>query len=215
MPRKKKAGNPGMTEDATKEIARLGEEASGLVAVARDVAKIVDAGGESEAAGFLKGLKVRREIAEAARLKLVKPLNDHVKMINYEFKKVTAPIDEADAMVRRGMTAYRSSQTFKDAEARRYEIEDRARVAIRAGDTATLADLSEAHAEASIAAPRKVVTDTGETRFRKVWRFEIADLEALPAGYWMPDEKKIKTAVDAGVPVAGVNAWTEDVPIVI
>jgi len=69
------------------------------------------------------------------------------------------------------------------------------------------------HAAAVAAAPRTVNTQSGQVRFRKVWRFEVEDMLFLPAMYWMPDEKKIKASVEQGIPIPGVRAWVEEIPL--
>lgn len=196
------------------ELERIKSDAAKLVVIAHRLAVVVDAKSEAEATEFLKQVKMRIDIAEAARTKLVKPLNDHVKMINVGFKETTGPLSEADALVRRGMITYRNSQTFKEAEAKRLAIEEQGRAAVRAGDSDALTRLTDEHEAASIAAPRKVETASGEARFRKITRFEIVDLELLPAGYWMVDEGKINAAVKAGVAIPGVKTWTEEVPMI-
>lgn len=220
MPRARKTAEEavkvdGLAPSEAQEITRIQNESDAIVAKAKEVSLVNDAQSEVRAAEFLKQVKMRIDIAETARTKLVKPLNDHVKMINAEFKKTTGPLSEADLLVRRGMTAYRNSQTFKEAEARRLEIEAQGRAAVREGDVETLAKLADVHAEALAEAPRKVETASGEARFRKVWKYEITDIEALPAGYWMPNEKAIKAAVEEGKQIPGVKSWQEETPIIV
>lgn len=217
MPRTKKAtpAVEGLAPSENAEIIRIQNESAMIVEKAKEIAVVSDAESESRAAEFLKQLKLRMDVAETARVRLVKPLNDHVKMINAEFKKTTNPLSEADVLVRQGMTAYRNSQAFKEAEAKRIEIEQQARVAARQGDMETLENLSSEHAAASMNAPRVVTTASGSARFRKVWKVEIVDLEALPAGYWVPDMRKIELTASAGIAIPGVKAWQEETPVIL
>ena len=204
-----------ITRDERDELDRVSHEATLLLGEAYSISTVIDAPSEITAAEFLKQIKTRHSIAEDARTKLVKPLNDHVKMINAEFKKTTQPLEQAEALVKKGMIAYRNSPEFLDAERSRLEIEREARQAIREGDSPRLTELADEHAAASAAAPKKVETATGEARFRKTLKWELIDLEVLPAGYWTPDEKKIAAAVKAGMAIPGVKTWTEAVPIIV
>ncbi len=69
------------------------------------------------------------------------------------------------------------------------------------------------HAAAAAVAPKSVQTQSGKLTYRKVWRYEIEDIEKIPAAYWVIDEKKVAATVKAGIPIAGVKAWQEDMPV--
>lgn len=97
--------------------------------VEQQVAAVVDAAhaievrnaAEQEAAvEFLAVAARERKNAEAARTKLVKPLNDHVKMINETFKPKTTALDEASQVVKQKVLVYRAEQEElrKEAQAR-------------------------------------------------------------------------------------------------
>lgn len=191
------------------------EEAKLLLGEAYTISAVVDAPSEMTAVEFLKQIKLHYAKIESARVFLTKPLNEHLHKINVEFKKTTQPLEQAEALVKKGMIAYRNSPEFLDAERNRLEIEREARQAIREGDSPRLTELADEHAAASAAAPKKVETATGEARFRKTLKWELVDLEVLPAGYWTPDEKKIAAAVKAGMAIPGVKTWTEAVPIIV
>jgi hypothetical protein len=201
--------------EGTDIIRRIEGEAERIVAKAALIAVIHNVDEEARAVEMLKQIKLRLDMADDSRQVLVKPLNEHVKMINARFKETLKPLVEADARIRQGMVAYRNSQAFKEAQEKRLAIEQAGREAVAAGDTDALARLTDEHEVALAAAPRKVETQSGEARFRKVWKIDSIDLEALPAGFWMPDERKIKAAVEAGVPVPGVHAHVEMVPIIV
>lgn len=203
------------TKDEEQQIEALAAESSALMAKAKEIAVVTDAESEVRAVEFLKQIKLRINVVDGIRTKLVKPLNDHVKMINAEFKLTTGPLEEADALVRRGMTTYRNGEEFKAAEARRKAAEAEMQQATRAGDVEKVGALSSGHAEATAAAPRTVETQSGQGRFRKVWRWEIEDIEALPAGFWIPDQVKIEAAVKAGITVPGIKAYQEEVPVIV
>lgn len=201
-----------LQDNETTEIETIRNEAQLLLDKANEVAMVSDATSESRAVEFLKQVKMRADLTEDARVRLVKPLKDHAKMIDQEFKKTSEPLEEAERIVKAGMVTYRQSTEFRALEAKRKAVEQDAREAIREGNTAKLAVLAEEHKEASADAPVKVQSQSGEARYRKVWHWEIDNLEKLPAAYWMPDEKKIATAVKAGITVEGVKAWQTEEP---
>lgn len=215
-----------ITADEKTEFDRLRDEAVLLRTKAREIAEVTDAPSEARAAEFLKQIKIRRDVAETARGRLVKPLNDHVKMINAEFKITTGPLGEADALVRQGITAYRNSQTFIEAERRKEMVEIAARAAVAQGDVKALTAIQSEYESASAAAPRKVETQSGEARFRKVWKWELDNPLDLPDEYWMPDEKKIAAAIkmktahecDPGPEhdvIPGVRVWSEMISVIV
>lgn len=202
-------------EAANESIERIEQESSAIVLKSKEIAAVQDAESEARAAEFLKQVKLRLDQVKDARMGLTKPLKDHIKKLEGEFNRVAEPLEQADRIVRDGMTAYRNSQTFKEAEARRIELEAQARAAATRGDVQAVIGLQEAHANAATAAPRKIETQSGEARFRKVWKYEITDIEKIPAEYWIPDEKKITATVKAGVTIPGVKAWQEDTPVIM
>lgn len=196
-------------------LASIENEVAPIIAKSKEIAQVKDADSESRAVEFLKQISLRLKSIKEARVSMLKPLKDHVKTLEGQFNAVSDPLEQADEAVRAGMVAYRNSVLFKEAEAKRKDIEEQARVAARNGDIDELNTLSKAHSEASEVAPRKVETQSGEARFRKTWRFEIVDLEKLPAEYWTPDEAKIKKVISAGMTIPGVNSFQEETPVIV
>lgn len=110
---------------------------------------------EAEAAGeFLSRIASERKAAEKARVTLVKPLNDHVKMINDQFKQRTGPLSEADSIVRQKVLGYRREQEAKAAaeqarlDAERAEREKAAEEERRAAEARAQAEREAAVREA-------------------------------------------------------------------
>ena len=194
-------------------IERIKTETSAIVDKATEIARVDSPEAEARAGEFLAQVKRRGKIMDEARTKLVKPLNDHVKMINAEFAKTLKPLTEAETLVKQGLTAYRNSEEVRKAAERRRELEDEAKQAVREGDTSTLAALTPAYKDTLEVAPKAVVTKTGTMRYRKQTRWEISDMSLLPAEYWQPNEDKIAAEVKAGVEIPGVRIWTEEVPV--
>lgn len=204
-----------MEQDINLALAEAKEASASVFETVQAVAAVTDAASEQRAAEFLKGVKEKMKAVEDARTRLVKPLSDHVKMINAQFKAASAPLEEADRIVRDGMAAYRNSPAFKEAEAKRLAIETEARQAVAEGDVVKLQWFAVKYEDAASAAPKQVATDTGAVRFREVWRHEIEDLEKVPAAYWQLNEKKIAEDVKKGAAIPGIRSWTEKTTIVV
>lgn len=205
----------GYAQAADQSIERHQAEAEKIIAKSKEIVMIRDAEAEARAVEFLKQVKLRMQDIEAARSNLLGPIKEHVKRIETVFKQVLKPLEQADEAVRSAITSYRSSAAFKEAEAARQQIEQEARDAMAAGNITKLEALASQHEAAAAAAPTKVETQSGEAWFRKTWRWEVSDLEQLPAEYWAPDEKKIAAAVKAGITIAGVKAWQEETPVIV
>lgn len=204
-----------MENNHNQEIEKITADTSVIMQKMNEIVLIEDPQQEARAVEFLKQIKMRLKVCDDARTRLVKPLNDHVKMINAEFKTTTDPLNEADQRVRGAITAFRNSLAFKQAEADRKKLEDDARDAIAAGDVGKLQDVNDAHAVASELAPVRVQTQSGRASFRKVWRYAIENETIIPDEYWKVDEAFISLSIKSGQSIPGVRAWQEDVTIII
>ena len=194
------------------EIVNLRSDANFLLYKAEEVANVTSTEDEERAVEFLAQVKARARIIDDRRQFFVKPLNDHVKAINAEFKKVSEPLDEAERIVKSGIASHRGSPAFKEAEARRKAIEDEARQAANQGDIAALTELAKEHAQAKSEAPRSVQTSTGKMTTRKAWKFEIEDENLVPRPFLMPDERKITQVVKEGIRIIpGIRIYEDTV----
>ncbi len=107
-------------EEVSAEVAEVVQRAQAMEVRTPDEARAATA--------FLVELKAAKTRGENARTKLVKPLNDHVSMINETFKARVAPLAEADKLVRDRLTAYTVEEERKAAEEqRRIDAERRER----------------------------------------------------------------------------------------
>ena len=195
-------------------IAKIETEIAPITEKAKEVSVVKNAGDENRAVEFLSQIKRRFKIVDDARTFLVKPLNDHVKSINARFKETLAPLESAEVSVKAGITAWRSSAEFKELEEKRIALEQEALLAAKQGDTPTVVQISEEHAIASKEAPKSVVAESGKAHFRELTKFEITDANIIPREFLMPDEKKIKAAIEAGAKIEGVKSWKESVPVI-
>lgn len=165
----------------------------------------------TEALGRIQGFQ---RDAEAERVRLVRPLNDHVKHVNDVFRRVLAPINEGDRTLRGKVLDYNRRQqqiaADKAAEAERLRLESEARLreaekAEQQGSGAVAGELLEravqseqgakaAQAEAVLPS-RTVRTEAGTSSVKKVWTFRLDNLAQVPVEYMTLDEAKVREAI--------------------
>lgn len=173
-------------------------------------AQVTDAASESAAVEFLGAVKKQFNAVEAKRKFIVKPLQDHVKTINDEFKRITEPLEEAESTVKRGISGWRTSEEFREREEKRKRIEVEGQAAVMRGDVERIRELAPEHAAAAAEAPRTVAAAGAKAAFRTVTKFEVTDDWEVPADLKSPDLRKIKAAVDAGRrDIPGIKIWVE------
>lgn len=212
-----------MTQADAKELATLRDDADGLLAKAEEVGGITEASHEARAVEFLAQVKRRAKIVDDKRKEYVAPLKAVIDNVNADFKSILLPLEEAERIVKAGMTAWRGSQDFRDAEKVRLDAEENLR---RSVEDATARMTSESFEGAQIAAaelneakasaPRTVESQSGQARFRKDWKFEIVDPSSVPRELCSPDEKIIRAFIKTGMrEMAGLRIWEETTPIIM
>lgn len=191
----------------TKEVQGLRSEASGLLEMAESLT--VTAKTVGDASDILSCISSSKKKLEGQRVGLVKPLNDHVKFINSQFKEWMAPLNEADSAVRSKMLTYQQEQNRIAAEARavdderiRAEHAEQARLTAEAEESGEPIQMMQPPVPAPDipAMPDRTTRSTlGTTTVRKIWTYEITNESAIPREYLVVDEKKIRAVVKAGI----------------
>lgn len=160
------------------------------------------------AGDLAKVINTQIKKSDEARTGLVKPLNDHVKWINAQFKETVEPMNKAKAELKEKMDAYVSErherQEKEAAEARKLaeqEAIDRASVAENEGDTDTAEAIMDAAADLPEAVAKKPIArgDYGaSTSTKTTWHGEIANLndflQAIIDGHIPPDYIEVSQA---------------------
>ncbi len=199
--------------DGTTEELELAEQVPAIVEQAQAMA-VVDLGTEREAGDFLKQIATVKTDLESARKELVKPLNDHVKMINDRFKTRTAPLVEADTTVRSKVLAYRRKQEEIAREAQRKLDEETVRRMEEAEKNPT-ADEDSVVVEVPIpVVPQPLKPTKSEhsaVTVRKVRKNRVTAFTKLPDAYKLANDKMLAGMAKAGAPApAGVEFYEED-----
>lgn len=205
------------------EVVEVQEQALSIVDEARELA-IVDEASNNYALDMLSRARKYTKNIDALKRRWLNPLNDQIKLIRSDFDAMAAPAKEADQILSRKTSDYRS----KVQEAARKEQERLRKLAEARQERA--AAKAEARGEEpppvmpiipTVAAPAKTVkTDGGaQITYRKQTHFEITDAAAVPREYLSVDEKKVGAAVRAGIatpenPIPGVRIWiTEEATV--
>ncbi len=186
--------------------------------------EISDQAGFNRAATWLTQVKARIKKLEEKRKQYVQPLNNQVKAINDDFKKMTEPYLVIETEIKGKMGAYADEQRRIQAEADRIERERRAEEARK---LAAEAEISRQKAVAivkkqedekaklepkpePVTPPTTVKTDTAKVVTKVVVKFEVVDPSKVPDEFKVVDERLVRQAVNSGARrIAGVRIWEE------
>ena len=153
-------------------------------------------------------------IAEERRKFFVKPLQDHVKTINDEFKKLTQPLEEVEEILKDKLLGWIRAIQAKEAEESRIRQEkEREENKLK---EATINEFLGPEEAPVIIADKPIIIDEkpkvildsglGKTFTRKVWKWKVLDESKIPDDYYQLDEKMIDTLLRAHIKtVKGVS----------
>lgn len=103
-------------------------ESSSPILAAVQVMAVKDDEDERAATELLVQIKSQLSAAERARVRLVKPIKDHAKMIDDEFKTTKGPLEEAEGVLKSRILAYRQQvERERQEEIQRQLAEQRER----------------------------------------------------------------------------------------
>jgi len=169
---------------------------------------IIDDDVLATAGDLAKVINTQIKKSDEARTALVKPLNDHVKWINTQFKETVGPLNTAKADLKVKMDEYVSARAIRQEaaaeEARKLaekEALERAEQAEKDGDTDTAEAIVEAAADLPDTVAKAPIArgDLGASTSAKTnWLGEVVNLneflQAIIDGNIPPDFIEIKQA---------------------
>lgn len=117
---------------------------------------------------------------EAKRKAAVEPLNKKVKEINTFFRSLAEPFETADRVLRSKVVQFRSEE-----EKRRREAQEKLRETSQFAVVPQLAKTQRA--------------ELGQAIARKVWEFEVLDIDQVPREYLQLDETAVRRAIQQGI----------------
>lgn len=192
---------------AEKEVTQLSTKLEKATAYAEKVVIKTDADQENVVKALV-GIETEEKSIDEQRKFFTDPLNEQVKKINAMFKPFVNGLGDAANTLRKKMSAYQMAIAAKADKARDKALADLKSGKIKNVETA-VAQIEK------VKEPEKTVRSEAATvTFKDKIGFEIADLNAIPREYLMPDEKKILKVVQAGVEIPGVKKTIEKVPTV-
>lgn len=208
-----------MTREETQALATTVEGDAKTIQAVVDTLVVKDETGLNKAAEILSNVKTRIKRLEDKRKEYVGPINDQVKAINEDFKRMAAPYLEAERLVKSAIGSYMDAQRKIQEDAEREERKRRqeeARVLAEAEGISTQKAAAEVRKAAEAEAVAKPVEEKPATAVAKkmatkiVTRFEVVDPSKVPAEYLVVDHSAIRQAVAAGAKrIAGVKIWEE------
>lgn len=198
---------PPPIPDASKDSALVTTQATTFAAQAM-ILKVTDKASEQKATDLLLQLRsIRKEGKEKLDF-LVKPLKEHVKRIEAEFKPGFEKLEESERQLGAKVLGWRQME-FQLVEKTRAEEARKADEAADRGDQK--AALQHATAAVSAQGPARVtqasamvsasVTNISRAQVgtQKRWTFEVVSLAKVPKEYLELDSVKVNAAVKSGL----------------
>lgn len=220
-----------MSEIQVKEQELL-KESTSYIEKAQALAKITDDAGLEAASSFLKTIKNFRSMVKEHYEQDVKKAHELWKSLTEKRRKADDPLDQAERIIKIGMSAYHTAQEQKrqreeqarQAEARKQAEEAKlaaAQEAENGGDHEAASAILEAPAPVIPVTVAPVVPKIAGVSYKKVWHVEVTDKLALlraiaegraPIGLVDVNEgslKKLAAALALEAPYPGVRAWQQ------
>ena len=192
------------------EVLRLRDEAVKLREFA-EARVIVTQEDFTAAVNDMSMISTLKKALEGRRVEYVKPLNEHVKGINADFKVITEPIEKADQITRAKMLEFQNAQEARRQEEERINAE---KIKIAEAEMALKGEMSDPLnlVPVTAAAPKTVTAEAGSVGRRMVKKWELEDLSQVPVDYLILDTTKINKVVKAGIPaIPGIRIFEEAV----
>lgn len=169
-------------------------------------AKIEDTHDQEVYAEWRTRMKEFVAAAEATRVQLTKPLNDHVTWINKQFKELAGPVTTKLNETNLALSNYQDE--LEKERAREYA----ARVIEEAKNESPI---PESVAPIPESVSRQVKTGSGVSMgFRTDWVWEEEDIRIVPRKYLMLDTAAIGKAVRGGERnIKGIRIYSKQTPV--
>ena len=181
----------------TKEIKIIADETKDVVKYAKNIS-INNPVELKQAIETLTSLNSWNDRVVEDREKLTKPLLATLKEIRERYKPLEDSLNASIQAVRSEMTRYQG-QALKERQEAELRLVGRVERGTMKMDTA-LRKLEKVG---------EVESTVGAVSFVELAKFEVVDLSLVPIKYHLPDMTAIRTAMKAGVELAGVRYFKE------
>lgn len=147
-------------------------------------AEVTDPSSLAYATELLTRLSVLRNETERARVTLVKPLNDHVKLINDTFRPRQQHVVELEKQLKRKFVTY-----HQERERAASEAQARADLEAEAGKAP----------EVAVERPRTSAHTTGgSAQVKKTWTYEVTSFAKIPDEFKELNRGAVRAAINGG-----------------
>ena len=197
---------PEITDNMQEKLLQINKDVKSITKTATDLV-IKTAEDMTPAAELLKNVVVRKKRIEEIRLFFTKPLNDHIKQINNQFKASSEPLEAIESDIKRKMLIYRQEEQAR--------IRKEQEALLKKAESMKTEKKQEEYKEKAedLKQETKVESKSGEIRFRKVWKFELINGDEVPREYLEVNETSIRRAIMNGVrEIKGVRIYEEELP---
>lgn len=165
-----------------------------------------------QASEALSRIKAFAKDCEAERIRIKAPFAKTAKLIDDFFKPFLERFDDAETVIKRKIKDYMIEKDRRIAEARRKAEEEYRK---KLEEERELAEI-ERRNEKIIAPPpaiintQKVEAPSGTISRRKIWKWELEDINKVPLKYMTIDEKLINQAVRSGIrAIPGIRIYED------
>jgi hypothetical protein len=151
-------------------VVEVNESASPILAAVKVMA-VKDDDDERAATELLVQIKSQLTAAERARVRLVKPIKDHAKMIDEEFKATKGPLEEAEGVLKDRILAYRRQvERERQEEIQRQLAEQREREEQEQRDREAAAEAERVRLAAEHAELKAIMAALGDDELQQIAR---------------------------------------------
>lgn len=165
------------------DVRRLHEEALKLQSYALSMV-VADVGTAKMATDDLAALAKLKKAIEQKRKEWIDPISTHLAEVNQAFKSFTAPLEEADKLLRGKIISYKQAE-----EERARKVDEANRLMHKAARMqAEASGTGEISTEIVFAAPvevpaKTIASNMGSSTTVKTWHYRVVDFAALTDPY--------------------------------
>lgn len=147
---------------------------------------------------LLVDLAAAKKVLKERRDFTLTPAQETVKRIKQLFDPMMVQLDTVDSQLRARLLRFSNEQrTIREAEQKKLLTD--AVAAQDSGDMEKAAELASQSVATSVVPKTRTLDTGGYVQEKEITKFEVTDLGAVPHEYFSLDEKKVNTAIRAGV----------------
>ena len=156
------------------------------------------------AVSLVKRVKEERVKLDEEKAFHIKPLKEHIKKLEAELKPKYDILEKIEGILKGKMVVYTVEQdNIRKEQEEKLRIEQQKKYE-KEVKKAEKKDVPPPPPPAPIVVEKPKIAGFS---MREIWDFEIVDVNLIPKDYLVPDEKKIRKVISAGVTIPGVKSF--------